>query len=381
MLLHNPEGMPPIVSSVMARIERRLPYPGQILVRQGSRVEPEDTIARTLKPLPPYNVNLARVLRIAPDQLERALLVQPNSKVEVGQILARAPGIFGHTYQSPVNGVVMGVDAQTGYLTLAPDPIEQAMHAAVRGVVMEVRPYEGVVIETLAAQIYGAFGCGEERSGVLRLMALEPSDIVRPDQIDARSAYAVLICGATMSAAALQRAVEAQVRGIIVGSLEEAALREFLGWSGHAGWRFDAHSWQWPAPRMAHDLPLTLVVTEGFGVRPMNQEIFEQLSLHDGQEALIDGHTILRRPLRRPRVVIPLGRANSAQLEPPSPHLRPGVKVRLLDAQHLGQTAVIRSLPAAPRRVASGMRLPAVEVIAADQTSFWLPQSCVEVLG
>jgi len=379
MSLFNPEGTPPVIPSAMARIERRLPYPGEILVRQGSRVEPEDIIARTLRPAPPQIINVARTLGIPPGEVERAMAREKGNKVSAGQLLARTPGLVGRTCPAPVAGMITEIDGETGYVTIAPDPEEYAMHAAVRGVVMDILPYEGVVIETLAAQVVGAFGVGEERSGVLQLLALDPTDVIPADKIGAKSAYAIIICGASISAAALRRAVKEQVRGIIVGGIEEHELREFLGWQGVERWQVGTHSWQWPSPRGLSDPKLTLVVTEGFGARPMNQAIFDLLSAQDRQEALIDGHTSLRRPLRRPRVVVPLSRGG-AQAEPPRPQLRPGASVRLLDAAHLGQMATVRAMPAAPRRIASGARVSAVEVMT-DDGPLWLPRTCVEVLS
>lgn len=378
MSLYNPEGTPPVVPGAMARIERRLPYPGEVLVREGSRVEPEDIIARTLRPAPPQIINVARTLGIPPGEVLRAMDHEVGNKVSAGKRLAHVRSPFGRSCAAPVGGMITAIDGETGYVTIAPDPEEHALQAAVRGLVMEVLPYEGVVIETPAAQAYGAFGVGEERSGVLRLLALDPADVIQADKIDAKSAYAIIICGASIGAAALRRAVKEQVRGVIVGGIEERELREFLGWADSSSWRVGVHSWQWPSPRLVSDPKLTLVVTEGFGARPMNQAIFDLLSAQDRQEALIDGTTSLRRPQRRPRVVVPISRG--AQAEPPRPQLRPGASVRLLDAAHLGQTATVRTLPAAPRRVGSGARLAAVEVITEDGP-LWLPRTCVEVLA
>ncbi len=381
MSLFNPEGAPPTVTSAMVRIERRLPYPGEILVRQGSRVEPEDLLARTLRPLPPQIINLARALAIPPAQVYHAMRREKDNKINAGQVLAKAPGPFGRTCLAPVGGMIVAIDSETGYVTIAPDPEEEAVQAAVRGMVMEVQPYEGVVIETLAAQAYGAFGIGNERSGVLRLLALEPDEIIRPEQIDARSAYAILICGAAISAAALRRAVAEQVRGIVVGGIEAGELREFLGWADERPWQTGLHSWQWPNPRGWNMPQLTLVVTEGFGVHPMSRPIFELLSDLDRQEALIDGQTSLRRPMRRPRVVIPIARGSANQLQSTRPQLRPGATVRLHDQAHLGAIATVRTLSAGLHQLASGARMAAVEVVGEDGTPIWLPRTCVEVVA
>jgi hypothetical protein len=381
MSLYIPEGIPPVILNAMARIERRLPYPGEVLVRQGSRVEPEDTVAQSLKPEQPQIINVARSLGIPPSQVYRAMRREVHNKVEAGQVLARAAGIVGRTCLAPVSGMIADIDSETGYVTIAPDPTEYTLQATVRGIVMEVIPYEGVVIEAPSAQAYGVFGVGDDRSGVLRLLATDPSDIVRPEQIDARSAYAILICGAGISAAALRRAVQEQVRGIIVGGINESELRDFLGWADASSWLTGLHSWQWPSPLSTPDPKLTILVTEGFGARPMNAATFDLLSAQDRQEALIEGMTRLRRPLRRPRVVIPFTRSSSVQVEPPRLSLHPGASVRLLDSDHLGQIAQVRNIATVPRRVASRAVVAAVEVVGDDGVALWLPRTCVEVLS
>jgi hypothetical protein len=137
-----------------------------------------------------------------------------------------------------------------------------------------------------------------------------------------------------------------------------------------------------PAAQSDQQLDLTLVATEGFGARPMSSPLFELLASHDRQEALVEGMTRLRDPLMRPRVVIPLSaRTAGIQLESPRPVLRPGATVRLLDSDHLGQVGQVRALPSAPRRLASRVRTPAVEVLLEDGTPLLLPRTAVEVLN
>ncbi|MFP4436657.1 MAG: hypothetical protein ACLFVO_05375 [Chloroflexaceae bacterium] len=378
--MYIPEGTPPLVPNAMARIERRLPQPGEILVRVGERVEPGDAIARAFLSVPSHIVNVAQTLGIPPARVERAMRRERGNKIVQGEVLARTNRLGGRTCQVPVSGIIADVDSATGYVTIAPDPVEFTMYAAVRGIVMEVQPLEGVVIETPAAQVYGVFGLGEERSGVLRLLVTDPTEIITDNQIDARSAYAILIGGAGITAAALRRAVQEQVLGVIVGGIDERELRTFLGWAGVEDWYTGQDSWQVPHPRHGGDPGLTLMLTEGFGIHPMAEPMFDLLSAQDRQEALIEGTTQLRYPLRRPRVVIPLARSSGSQLELPRPPLRPGATVRLSDTAHMGQIARVHSVPSLPRRIDAGVYVPAVEVVQDDTPPFWLPRTAVEVL-
>lgn len=382
MSLYVPSGTSPVITSALARIERRLPQSGEVLVRVGQRVEPEDVIARAFVPGTPQIINVARALTISPPYIERVMRREVGNKVAEGEVLARSSFLSGRTCLAPVSGIITAMDSETGYVTITPDPTEYQLQATIRGLIMEVMPYEGVRIETPAAQIFGAFGFGTERSGVLRLLVTDPVEPILPDKIDARCAYAILIGGGGINASALRLAVQKQVRGIIVGSIEESELRMFLGERSLDYWRTNAGTWKIPTNHAEDTHELTLVVTEGFGHAPMSAPLFDLLAEHDRQEALIEGRTHLRSPQMRPRVAIPLSaRSAGVQLEPALPALKPGVTVRLLDAAHLGQTARVRTVSTNPRRLASRVRTPSVEVTLDNGTTLLLPRTSIEVLN
>ncbi|MEO7909643.1 MAG: hypothetical protein ABIV47_08350 [Roseiflexaceae bacterium] len=382
MSLYVPAGTPPLISNALARIERRLPYAGEVIVRQGQRVEPEEIVARAFVPGIPQIVNMARALQIAPALVERAMVREVGNKVAQGEVLARSSRIGGRVCISPVSGKIEAVDSETGYVTVSPDPTVYDLQATVRGLVMDVIPNRGVRIETPAAQVYGAFGFGPERSGVLQLLVTDPAEPIEPDRITTKSAYAIMIGGSGITAAALRRAVKEQVRGVIVGGIDESELRAFLGWYSVRDWRAGSGTWQIPASTDGQQYDLTLVVTEGFGSQPMSAPLFDLLAAHDRQEALIEGLTRLRGPMQRPRVVIPLSsRTSGVQLDPPRPQLQIGASVRLLDAAHLGQIGQVRTLSSVPRRLASRVRALAVDVVLEDGTTILLPRTDVEVLS
>lgn len=382
MSMHIHTGTPPLISGALARIERRLPHPGKVLVRVGQRVEPEDVVASCFIPGTPQIVNLSRALMIAPSKIERAMRLELGNKVAQGEILARTSRFGGRTCLAPVSGEIAAVDTETGYVTIVPDSSAHELQASVRGVVMEELPFEGVRIETPAAQVYGAFGFGDERSGVLRLLVTDPSEPILPEMLDARSAYAIVIGGSSITAAALRRAAQGNVRGVIVGGIDEAELRAFLGWESIAAWRPGIRPWSMPLVATNQQQGLTLVVTEGFGINPMSAPLFELLTSHDRQEAFIEGATSLRGPLHRPRVVIPLSsRTPGLQVEAPRPVLRPEMTARLLDHDHMGQIVRVRAVPALPRRLPSRVRAPVVEVMLEDGTTAIVPRAAVEVLN
>ncbi len=377
MSLYNPEKILPVAANTVARIERTLPFPGEVLVRVGQRVETEEVIARALVPALPRIINVADDLAVPIAQVERLMRVQLGTAVKTGDVLARTPSAFGRSSVAPVSGVLTAFDPRTGYATITPDPQEVTMTAAISGFVMHVQPYRSVTLETPAAQIYGAVGIGRERNGVLSLMVTDPNEPITPEMIDERRTYAIMIGGAGITAAALRRAVEKQVHGIILGSMDERELQAFLGSDGSGAAMLHALT----SGRSERDPGTTLVLTEGVGTQPMSAPIFNLLSAHDRQEALIVGTTRIHRPHRRPRIVIPLRRTGEAAPDIVDLPLRVGAPVRLLDYAHNGMMGTIRAVSTLPRRLPNGITAMAVEVLLPTGETMWAPRTAVEMLA
>ena len=376
-----PDGTPPVVTHTIARIERQLPVAGEVLVRVGSRVEPDDVVLRANYPLDPQIVNIARDLGVLPNHVYSKMKKEEGNKVSKGEVLAKASLLSGRTTLAPVSGTITTIDRSTGYVTITPNPLPIELKAQVRGIVMEVPDQRTIVIETPASYVQGIFGLGGERFGVLRLRVTDPRERLDADQISTQEAYAIVIGGASITAAALRRAIEEQVRGIIVGGIEEHELRDFLGDSDGAAWRTGYNTWRLPAPPYNRDPGLTLMITEGFGVQPMSEPLFKTLASYDQQEALIEGATQLRSPQRRPRLIVPLSRVrnvdqtNAARLK-----LAINSTVRILAGAWRGQMGTIRSFPSEPQILPSGIRGQAVEVIVADGSQLLLPPAALEAL-
>jgi hypothetical protein len=274
------------------------------------------------------------------------------------------------------------VDGETGVAIITPDPQATTLPASVRGYVADVTPGSGALIETAAAVIQGAFGIGGEQFGVLRLLVTDRNDPITPDLIDARSAYAIIIGGSSITAEALRKAQQEQVRGVIVGSIEQAEARSFLGAALPADW----YSYGQAGASAAQSQPTpTVLVTEGFGRHAMAEPIFDLLTRYDRQEAFLDGATTLVPPIQRPRLVIPLPRLQGGQAAAAPQELAVGSIVRLVDERYLGQIGRIVALsgPAgsAAGQLASGVRTDTATVQISESERITLPQTAVEAIG
>jgi hypothetical protein len=375
----------PVVSPLTLVTQvRELPLAGEVLKRVGNRVEPDEVVGRTLVPARGQRFAVARVLGIEEKDLPAAVLPEDGADVQAGDVVVRVGRLRQRTWRAPLSGSLSTAEAASGYLVITPPQQTFELRIPLKSFVLAVEPYRSLTVQTPAALIQGAFGFGGEQHGVLRAAVTGPGDELLPEMLDDRFAFSVVIGGGSVGAAALTRAAAMRVRGVIVGSISEVALRAFLGYAGDADWAVGGSGWLFPPDPGRRDFPLTLMVTEGLGVRPMNRPAFELLASYDGADVALDGRTCLHgSQLRRPQMIIPLTRADPSQIakEEDAEHLTLGVAVRILSADLLGQVGLIVGLPQRPRALACGARYLVAEVRLTDGEVVDVPLENLEVLG
>lgn len=386
MSLYYPTTQPIIAPSIMVRRRRVLPSPGDVVARIGQRVAPDDVVARANLPSLQEPVNIAGPLQVKPAAGARYLSKPIGATVEAGEVIAtRGRGLRGRlTVKSPVAGTLSAYDAGSGQAIVTTGGAAFEIHALMHGVVTEHLAYQGVIIDTPAALVQGIFGLGGPQHGVLQVAVADPAQELTPDQITARLAYSIVLGGGTTTAATLQRAVEHNVRALIIGSIPEAELREFLGYpDGLKGWTLGRLGWDFPPPRLGQEVeaPLTLVVIEGFGRAPMTAKAWELLAAFDGQEVTVDGTTRTRNGLARPEVLISLPRtAGVAPYETTAPPVGLHALVRLIAPPYLGQTGRVITMSPGKQPIASGLSVNAAEVELTDGSTLWAPLANLEAL-
>lgn len=398
--LYYPIPQPTIADNILVRRERRLPVPGEVLVQAGQRVEPSDVLAQSTLAAEPVKVDIATDLDLSPAAAARRLVVSTGARVEQGQLLAQKGGIGARETRSPVAGTFTSYDPATGIalITTPAEPITVQAH--LKGIVTDIIPYHGAVIETPATLVRGIFGVGGEQHGVLRVVTTGNEEPLTPEIIDAKVTYSIVVGGAEVTTGALYRMIELGARGAIVGSIRSSELADFLGYPAPSAkpssdnsplsWRLGAstmesNGWLFPPPYpgMASPVPpdFVLIVTEGFGTVPMCKRTFELLASADGQEIAIDGTTRLRGGLARPEIIIPLSRTTAVKwLEESGPALEIGTQVRLLSPAYLGQSGQVVGLPVGPRAVQSGVVAHVADVTLTGGQKLRVPLVDIEVL-
>ncbi len=290
-----------ITPFLTVQVERRLPVPGEVLVRPGDTVEPSQIIA-TAELQKWVCLDVARELGVKESELDRFLKKRPGEKVEAGEEIASRKGFLPFTfvsYASPASGRVAA--AGMGMVILETPSGKIELKAGLKGTVSQIIPYYGAIIEGKGAVIEGIWVNGKEKSGIIKVVEDRGSPL-SPDSLQASAKGFIVVCGTIQDKEVLSRAASIQVGGIIAGSLKPSLRDEAL------------------------NMPYPIILTEGFGQIPINSLAFELLCSSEGYEA-----SILASP---PFIIISV----PEDILAPSPRVKTetGLKVKVSRGPHKG---------------------------------------------
>ena len=363
-----------VTASAIIRRERRLPLRGQVLVKTGDSVGPQDVVARTELPGNVQTINLASRLDVDPGRIPQTLRKRVGADVRTGELLAETPGLFGFARRSvlvPADGFIESVSSVTGQIVLREPPTPVEVNAYVRGIVVQVLPDEGVVVEARGALLQGIFGVGGETWGAIALAVDSPDAELAPGRLRPEHRGHVVVGGAFVTHDALMRARELGVAAVVVGGLDDLDLRRLLGRDLGV------------AITGSEDLGLTLVLTEGFGRIRMSDRAWELLSARARRLASVSGATQIRAGVLRPEVLIPEPGTGTAPTEPePEAGLALGSLVRVIREPYFGRVGQVVELPTELRRLETEAMVRVLVVVFPEgSTRVVVPRANVEIIG
>lgn len=363
-----------VAERTMLRKERRLPLPGEVLVKEGDAVSADQVVAKTDLPGNVQPINVANLLSIEPADIKEFMLKKEGDEIEKGEPLARSGGLFGlfkNTYKSPVAGTVESVSQVTGQVLIREAPIPVEVKAYIDGTVTEVFPKEGVAVETTASFIQGIFGLGGEAYGELAMASSGPDEVLTESEINEGVRGKVLVGGSLIELPALRKAIKLRAKGVVVGGFSDQDVKEILGYD--LGVAITGHE----------ELGTTLVITEGFGKIRMAQRTFELLKSLGGKKASINGATQIRAGVIRPEVVIPLEKTTAkkeAEKKKESEGMVIGSQIRIIRQPYFGMLATVTDLPAALQKLPTEAKVRVVEVELENGEKVILPRANVELI-
>ena len=283
---------------ITVRKERKLPLLGEVLVKKGDSVTNETIVARTELPGPVKAINVANILKIPPQDVPGAMLVQNGDPVLEKQTIAEIKGLFGlftTKCSAPTTGKIENISQVTGQILLREPPQPVEINAYINGKIIEILPKEGVVIETTGSFIQGIFGVGGETHGAIVIAVQSPDEELTAQHFKPEHKGKIVVGGSFVTYESLQAAIKTGAAGIVVGGFDDADLKKLLGKDLGV------------AITGKENLGITLLLTEGFGRIPMAASTFKLLKACQGMTASMNGATQIRAGVIRPEIIVPGG--------------------------------------------------------------------------
>jgi hypothetical protein len=316
----------------------------------------------------PQDIDVAGALGVSPFIAMELLNVSQGKMVSKDQPIASRRRSWGEpvTYvMAPTFGTITKIDRQTGHVTIVPLFRSTDVLAYVAGTAKEVLPDEGVIIETDCTLVNGVFGVGGEAFGELCMGVSDPSRAMTEDDVSDDMSGKVVVAGATTSVSTLKALAAKGAKAVIVGYLPVLDIQEFV-----------------PGVSMGitgkEDVPLTLVITEGFRPGPMAKDVFSAMAEFAGKVVSCDGTTHIRAGVIRPEVIMPresVRGATAVEGAAAGQVLKAGMRVRLLRRPFEGQRGVIRSLDSQKTELESGIITLTFQVMLDDGRTITVPRS------
>lgn len=358
----------------VVRRTRRLPIKGEVLVAAGQAIEPTTIVARAMLPGALQTMKLAEKLSVEPKDVPGMIRVGVGAKVVKDEILAEGKKLFGifkaPTVTSDYTGTIEAVSEVTGNVLVREPSIPVDVQAYLQGRIAEIIPDEGAIVETRGAMVQGIFGVGGERQGKIRVAVSGPDEVLDERHINANDSGLILIGGAGLTAAAIRRASDVGVKGLVAGGIKDSDLIEFLGYDIGV------------AITGQENISLTILVTEGFGFLAMAHRTFELLKGLEGREASMNGATQIRAGVIRPEIIVPHTTEAAIDGTTDGPlELVVGTPIRVIREPYFGRLGQVTGLPANLVTLESGTTVRVLDASLENGEAVTVPRANVEIIA
>lgn len=366
--------VPTLQVSKNARLQKRreLPIPGAISVKVGDKVAVDTTVGHVMLPGDLVIVRVAEELMLESDEALSLISVKVGDKVSEGDVLAKHStfwGLFNSEVKSPVSGIVEMLSSTTSHLGIRTAGQELKLDAYISGTVVDVEPGKAAIVETPCVWVQGIFGLGGERHGKLHLLKISPSHQITENDLPDDVSGLVLCGGTRPTIGAINKAANGGAVGFVTGGIDDETISQYLGYDLGIALTGD------------EEVPMTLIITEGFGDIAMSQRVIDTLSDYEGRLVAINGATQVRAGAVRPEIIVPLDTNTEHKMEPIKPlSLEVGARVRLIRVPHFGKIGVVEELPVKPQEIETGAVTRVVRVKLDNDKLVTVPRANVEVV-
>jgi hypothetical protein len=299
-------------------------------------------------------LDVSRGLGYPPEQVEQFVNRKVGDEVSQGDVIAGPVGVIPRLVRSPKDGRIVAIGGGQVLMELDSAPFE--LRAGISGLVVDLIPDRGVVIETTGVLVQGVWGNQKTDKGVLTVIANGPNDPLTPGKLDVSMRGVVALGGPCSKAEALHLAGEIPVRGLILPSITGDLIP------------------------LANQLPIPIVVLEGFGNLPMDRQAYQVLSTNEKREVVVNACVWDRLTGERPEVIIPLPAVGQVPVPREADIFAPGQTVRILRAPYASATGTLVSLRPGQVPFPSGLRAQVATVRLENGEQVAVPLANLEVI-
>lgn len=336
------------------RRQRLLPGIGRVLVRKGQKVGAMDVVAEAVLEPRHLLLDAARALGLPMSRANEYIQRKPGELVEEGDILAGPVGWAKRVLRAPHSGRM--VLAGQGKILLEVETPPFQLLAGLPGVVVSLIPERGSVIEATGSLVQGMWGNNRIGSGILRVRAERPEDILTADRLEEGLRGCVLLGGFCGEVDVLQAAESLPLRGLILAGMASALVPEALRAS------------------------FPILVLDGFGLLPMNAAAYQLLTTNEGREIAVNAETGSPYSGQVPEVFISLPAQGDLEGPPEIVSFAAGQRVRVLRAPYHGQIGTIIAIKTELEALPSGIKAATAQVRLESGEIVSLPLANLEVL-
>lgn len=359
-----------VTSRTTIRRRRDLPIAGEVLVREGDVVTGSQVVARAHLDGELRLVRVAELLGIPAGDLPSALRVAEGDAIQEGALIAEIRGLWGlfrSIVLSPISGTIELISTSTGHIGIRAPSTPLDLPAYIAGRVVTVDPRRSVVIEAEGTFVQGIFGVGGERLGRLRVLPISGDTVLTEEHIPDHAANEVLVGGHSPTHRALAKAVKAGAVGCITGSIDDRALRDYVGYDIGVALTGD------------ENVSMTLIITEGFGSLPLSERVLSALRLIDGKLVSMNGATQVRAGAQRPEIIGPMSESTNLH-DVRERSLSVGSRIRVIRVPYFGSMGVIEELPHELVRIETGASVRVLRAKLDDGRQVTVPRANVELV-
>ncbi len=343
-----------MASTLDIRRKRHLPLPGEVLVGEGDRVNPEDVIAQASLPKEIVMLDIAQGLGVSQDEAHSCIVRASGETLTEGDIIAQRDKPLYRLVRAPVDGRL--VDIADGQVVIAVGERVIQVKAGMIGEILEILPEYGAAIYTHGSLLQGVWGNGKMGMGTLHWMESPKSEPIVDSALTDVENGAVVSGGLCCQASLFEKALEKEISGLILNAMAPELIPEAMA------------------------LPFPVIVLSGFGTLPLNSSLADLFQSQSGKVACVNATSMDEIKGQRPEVIIPIeGKLTGEKLGYKS-EISTGRRVRIISGAFAGQAGEIQDCPEAPLRFESGLKVPAAVINLADGKSVTVPQSNLVIL-